>query len=169
MSGRHSPIPADERAGPRSIPMMCSGFAIRCDQMTSRTYHIGEVADLVGLSLRTVRYYEEMGLLSPEGRSGGGFRLYTDQHVERLALIKQMKPLGFSVAEIGELLQTRDELSRRRVSDAARAAAQEHLAAFAARASDSCEDLRKRLADAEAFAEQMAREARSCHPAVAES
>ncbi len=60
-------------------------------------HQIGEVAERVGLSLRTVRYYEEMGLIPPQQRTGGGFRLYTDENIERLLLIKQMKPLGFSV------------------------------------------------------------------------
>ncbi len=69
---------------------------------------IGEVAERVGLSLRTVRYYEEMGLISPEKRSNGGFRLYTDENIDRLLLIKQMKPLGFSLQEMRELLDARD-------------------------------------------------------------
>lgn len=45
--------------------------------MTARLLQIGEVAEAIGLSLRTVRYYEQMGLISPERRSQGGFRLYT--------------------------------------------------------------------------------------------
>jgi MerR family copper efflux transcriptional regulator len=137
--------------------------------MAGETYQIGEVAEQVGLSLRTVRYYEEMGLLSPEGRTGGGFRLYTDEHVERLALIKQMKPLGFTVAEMGQLLQARDKLASRRVSEATRAAAQEQLAAFARLAADRCDDLRQRLADAEAFATRMGREARSSRASLAKN
>ncbi len=71
---------------------------------------IGRVAELCGLSLRTVRYYEEQGLIAPDGRSDGGFRLYTDAQVERLLLIKQMKPLGFTVAQMRELLDARDLL-----------------------------------------------------------
>lgn len=128
--------------------------------MSGPTYHIGEVAERVGLSLRTVRYYEEMGLLSPEGRTGGGFRLYTDEQVERLTLIKQMKPLGFSLSEMSELLTARDALSAASASSKAVAAAQECLAKFAVRATDRCNELRERVADAETFAEQMAREAR---------
>ena len=42
---------------------------------------IGEVAERTGLSLRTIRYYEEVGLLSPSGRTAGGFRLYADSDV----------------------------------------------------------------------------------------
>ena len=78
--------------------------------MTDRLLQIGQVAERIGLSLRTVRYYEEMGLLPPAQRSEGGFRLYTDEHVDRLQLIKGMKPLGFSVQEMRELLDARDVL-----------------------------------------------------------
>ncbi len=74
------------------------------------TLHIGDVAERVGLSLRTVRYYEEQGLFAPAGRTDGGFRLYTDEQVDRLLLIKQMKPLGFTVQQMRELLDARDAL-----------------------------------------------------------
>ena len=69
---------------------------------------IGEVADRVGLSLRTVRYYEELGLLSPTGRTQGGFRLYSDEDVERLRVLKGMKPLGLSLEEVRELMELFD-------------------------------------------------------------
>ena len=55
---------------------------------------IGEVADQVGLSLRTIRFYEEAGLVIPSARSVGGFRLYSETDLDRLQLIKRMKPLG---------------------------------------------------------------------------
>lgn len=71
---------------------------------------IGEVADQVGLSLRTIRFYEETGLVIPSGRSVGGFRLYSETDVSRLQLIKRMKPLGFSVEEIGDFLVVLDAL-----------------------------------------------------------
>lgn len=61
---------------------------------------IGEVAEQVGLSLRTVRYYEEVGLVTPVGRSSGGFRIYDDSAVKRLELVRDLKPLGFSLEEI---------------------------------------------------------------------
>src|ERR1700754_997505 len=76
--------------------------------MSERLLQIGEVAERVGLSLRTVRYYEEQGLVEPESRSPGGFRLYSEYQVDRLELIKQMKPLGFTVHEMCELLEARD-------------------------------------------------------------
>jgi DNA-binding transcriptional MerR regulator len=69
---------------------------------------IGVLAERVGLSLRSVRYYEEVGLLEPAMRSTGGFRLYGAEQEERLVLIKQMKPLGFSLEQMRELLDTLD-------------------------------------------------------------
>ncbi len=96
------------------------------------TLHIGEVAERVGLSLRTVRYYEEQGLLTPEARSAGGFRLYTELQVDRLALIKQMKPLGFTVQEMRELLDARDALREPGGSDAVNLkVAEQYVDAFA--------------------------------------
>jgi DNA-binding transcriptional MerR regulator len=69
----------------------------------TRLLQIGDVASRVGLSLRTVRYYEEIGLIAPSARSDGGFRLYSDANVDRLLLLKPMKPLGFSLDEMREL------------------------------------------------------------------
>ena len=71
---------------------------------------IGEVAQRTGLSLRTIRYYEEMGLIAPSARTAGGFRLYTGADLARLQLIKRMKPLGFTLEETKDLLVTLDAL-----------------------------------------------------------
>lgn len=76
-----------------------------------RLSRIGEVADRVGLSLRTLRYYEEIDLVRPSGRSPGGFRLYDEADIARVAFIKQLKPLEFSLEQIRELLEIRDRLS----------------------------------------------------------
>jgi MerR family transcriptional regulator, copper efflux regulator len=65
---------------------------------------IGQVAERTGLSLRTIRFYEENGLVIPSARSDGGFRLYSADDVGRLEVIKRMKPLGFSLEEMQELL-----------------------------------------------------------------
>lgn len=72
---------------------------------------IGEVAERTGLSLRTIRYYGEVGLAEPSARSQGGFRLYTDDDVRRLLLIGQMKPLGLTLEQMRELLETLDAVS----------------------------------------------------------
>jgi len=78
--------------------------------MALQHMQIGEVANQTGLSLRTIRYYEEMGLVVPSARTSGGFRLYTDADVARLQLIKRMKPLEFSLEETKDLLCTLDSL-----------------------------------------------------------
>lgn len=72
---------------------------------------IGDVAERIGLSLRSVRHYEEVGLLPTAQRSRGGFRLYTDAAVERLLAIKQRKPLEFALEQMRELLDALDELA----------------------------------------------------------
>ncbi|MDP2709907.1 MAG: MerR family transcriptional regulator [Solirubrobacteraceae bacterium] len=128
--------------------------------MPERLVQIGAVADRVGLSLRTVRYYEELGLLVPEARTQGGFRMYSDDQVKRLQLIKRMKPLGFSVQEMGELLHARDTLRDVSAPPAAAEAARETLGSFAKGAAERCEQLRDQLVEAEAFAEQVRRESR---------
>ena len=71
---------------------------------------IGELADRAEMSLRTIRHYDEVGLLTPSGRSEGGFRLYTDADFSRLMVIRRMKPLGFSLDEMAELLRVVDAL-----------------------------------------------------------
>ena len=65
---------------------------------------VGAVADRLGLSVRTLHHWEEKGLVTPSHRSTGGFRLYTESDIERLLLIRRMKPLGFSLEEMRELL-----------------------------------------------------------------
>jgi DNA-binding transcriptional MerR regulator len=73
---------------------------------------IQEVAAVVGLTTRSIRYYEEMGLLAPV-RSEGAYRLYDPEDVERLRFIKGLRDdAGFSLAEIGRLLE--DEAARAR-------------------------------------------------------
>ena len=74
------------------------------------TMHIGELAEKTSLSLRTIRHYDEIGLLKASGRSEGGFRLYTEEDLSRLILIRRMKPLGFSLEEMTELLRVIDTL-----------------------------------------------------------
>jgi len=74
---------------------------------------IQEVAALLGLTARTIRYYEELGLLEPAGRSGGDYRQYDGDDIERLRFIKGLRDdAGFSLAEIGQLLE--DEAARAR-------------------------------------------------------
>ena len=71
----------------------------------ARTMQIGEVAERTELSLRTLRHYDEVGLLRPSGRSEGGFRLYTEEDVEKLLVIRRMKPLGYSLEEMLQVMR----------------------------------------------------------------
>lgn len=68
---------------------------------------IGDVAAMIGLSLRSIRYYEEVGLVVP-ARTSGGHRLYGAAHIDRLRMIMKMKPLDFSLDEMGGLLESLD-------------------------------------------------------------
>jgi DNA-binding transcriptional MerR regulator len=79
--------------------------------MIDEHHQIGAVAERVDLSLRTIRYYEEIGLVSPSGRTEGGFRLYTESDIDRLRLVKVLKPIGMSLESMSELLECADRLS----------------------------------------------------------
>ncbi|GAA2095125.1 MULTISPECIES: MerR family transcriptional regulator [Brevibacterium] len=70
--------------------------------------HIGEMAERSGLSSRTLRHYESIGLIPPTGRTEGGYRLYSEDDLRRLMTIRRMKALSFSTAEMGELLTLLD-------------------------------------------------------------
>jgi len=66
----------------------------------SRTYPIGELSRMVNLTQRTIRYYEEIGLLHSVRRIENGKRVYTDDDVRRLKFINRLKVLGLSLAEM---------------------------------------------------------------------
>lgn len=78
-------------------------------------YRIGELAARVGLTERTIRYYEELGLLESVKRLDGGVRVYTDDDVRRLRYIRKLKTLGLSLQEMLEL----ENLYRRQRSNRA--------------------------------------------------
>jgi len=66
-------------------------------------YQIGQLANLVNMSPRTIRYYEEIGLLNSVKRIEGGKRVYTDKDIQRLKFITRLKHLGLTLSEMGEL------------------------------------------------------------------
>lgn len=117
--------------------------------MIAPTHQIGEVAEAVGLSLRTIRHYGEVGLAPPSGRSAGGFRLYTDEDIERLALIKRMKPLDFSLEEMRDLLDAKDRLASDTLAGDERAAMLDRLRMYAITVEQRCQALRDHLDAAE--------------------
>ncbi|KQO13811.1 MerR family transcriptional regulator [Paenibacillus sp. Leaf72] len=64
----------------------------------------GELAKKTGLSMATIRYYEESGILPAPRRSQGGYRLYSDDYLVKIKFIKDTKSLGYSLKEIQEVL-----------------------------------------------------------------
>ncbi|MFE7121737.1 MerR family transcriptional regulator [Streptomyces sp. NPDC057654] len=134
--------------------------------MDSKHMQIGEVAERTELSLRTIRHYEETGLVVPSARSQGGFRLYTEADVARLMVIRRMKPLGFSLEEMRDLLSATDRLdSGEDVPDDERASLLERVSGFEQAAAERVAKLRTQLGRAEEFAatlrERLARAAGS--------
>lgn len=70
---------------------------------------IGEVAERTGVTQRTLRFYEEKGLLRPPSRMDGGFRLYSEDDVRRVEQIKRLQSLlGFTLAEIKEMVEAEE-------------------------------------------------------------
>ncbi len=110
------------------------------------TMHIGEVAERTSLSLRTLRHYDEIGLVVPSSRTEGGFRLYTDEDVARIMIVRRMKPLGYSLDEMRAVLDIVDELARDPQSSTARARLHEVRA--------SADDRRARLEEHARMAEE---------------
>jgi DNA-binding transcriptional MerR regulator len=141
-------------------PFAPSGRCLACElSIESPSRHpvgtlrqIGEVVDTVGLSLRTVRFYEEAGLVIPVARTAGGFRLYDDQSIARLRLIMQMKPLGFTLDEMRLLIEARDRLDAGDGGGAERGDLLGRLEMFAAAAKEKCAELEEQLAVARSFA-----------------
>ncbi|MER7895062.1 MerR family transcriptional regulator [Streptomyces sp. NPDC096046] len=127
--------------------------------MSERQMQIGEVAERTGLSLRTIRHYEEVGLVIPSARSKGGFRLYTESDVQRLMVIRRMKPLDFSLEEMRDLLDITDRLAATDDPPAGQELERlrERLDSYRKVTDARCETLRARLEMAEDFAATLRR------------
>ena len=123
--------------------------------MAARTglLQIGQVAERTGLSLRTIRFYEEHGLVRPTTRTDGGFRLYSEDDVARLEVIKRMKPLGFALEEMRELLTLLADLD---AATGDREALLDRLRMFHEAATARVLALREQVAIAEGFAADLA-------------
>lgn len=122
------------------------------ENLTDAQMHIGELAERTGLSLRTIRHYGDIGLLPATSRTEGGFRVYTDADLARLQRINYLKPLGFSLEEIAEVVGLLDldsltpdqrdeaEAALHRVTEERR-----KLAAYLAQAEHIVKDLESKL------------------------
>jgi MerR family copper efflux transcriptional regulator len=110
--------------------------------MTVARYQIGQVAEALGLSIRTIRHWDEMRVVGPSGRSNGGFRLYTDDDICRLRWVMRLKPMKFTLEEIRELLDLKHRAAAGSLSDEDRS----RLQVFALAAEASGRTLREQLA-----------------------
>ncbi|MBT2378374.1 MerR family transcriptional regulator [Streptomyces sp. ISL-111] len=128
--------------------------------MGERLMRIGEVSGRTGLSLRAIRHYESVGVVAPSGRSLGGFRLFTESEVRRLVLVRRMRPLGFCLDDVRALLDVLDRLPGRggplpENDEQAYEELVAKLRKYWVRADARCEDLRRELETAEAFARSL--------------
>ncbi len=121
------------------------------DQPTAGAMHIGEVAARTELSLRSLRHWEDVGLLQPSGRTDGGFRLYTEDDVEKILVIRRMKPLGFSLDEMKAAMSSLENLRAPKASSAVREAAVAHLSEVKSDAEERRKKLARQLEMADEF------------------
>ncbi len=73
-------------------------------------YQIGEVAERLGMSQRTIRHYDDLGIVKPSARTAGGFRLYTEADIRRFQLIRPFRSLGIGLDTALSVLQAMDAL-----------------------------------------------------------
>ena len=83
--------------------------------MTAGCYRIGEIAEQIGVSTRTLRYYEQLGLVAPSSYSKGGSRRYDEADRQRVLRIRELQAImGFNLDEIREILHADDRLAELR-------------------------------------------------------
>jgi MerR family copper efflux transcriptional regulator len=112
-------------------------------------HHIGTVARRTAMSLRTVRYYEEVGLVQPSGRSEGGFRLYTEADVQRLLLVRALRPADLANPELAELLELHERIVGADEDAVGQAESQARLGRLLGMAAERIRHKRERLIAAE--------------------
>jgi len=96
--------------------------------------NIGQAAEASGVSAKMIRHYEQVGLLPVARRTASGYRQYGDSEVHTLRFIRQARDLGFSIAEIGELVGLWQ--NQKRPSRVVKAMAQAHIEALDAKAQE---------------------------------
>jgi MerR family copper efflux transcriptional regulator len=113
-------------------------------------YNIGEAAQRAGVSAKMVRHYESLGLLANVGRTEAGYRRYSDSEVHTLRFIKRSRDLGFSMAEIADLLKLWQDRSR--PSASVKKVASAHLA-----------ELDRKIAEMESMRKTLQQLVHCCH------
>ena len=133
------------------------------------TYQIGEVASRIGLSQRTIRHYDDLGIVKPSARTAGGFRLYTQTDLDRFQLIKPFKPLGIGLDEArvvtGALAVLDDVASAPTAVELARAELRRVLALVATRQAE----LEEAFAASRATVERLQQALDATTPALADA
>ena len=110
---------------------------------------IGALSKRTGCNVETIRYYERIGLLPPPARSPSGYRLYSLDHLKRLAFVRRARDLGFTLDEVRTLLALADR--QKRSCGEARAVGLHHL-----------DDVRAKIADLKAIERVLAEMVARC-------
>lgn len=121
------------------------------DDAKPASMHIGEVAQRTELSLRTLRHYDEIGLVRPSGRTDGGFRLYAESDVDKILVIRRMKPLGFSLEQMAEVMAHVATLADPSAPASATEDARARMASILTEAVERRATLKRQLAMADEF------------------
>jgi len=112
--------------------------------------NIGTVADRAGVTSKTIRYYESIGLIDPARRTDSGYRVYDERDVQTLRFVHRARSLGFSVSEVADLLALwRD---RNRASADVKALARQHL-----------RDIDRKIADLQGMRDTLVHLMERCH------
>jgi Cu(I)-responsive transcriptional regulator len=111
--------------------------------------NIGDVAEASGLPAKTIRYYEDIGLVRP-ARSDNGYRSFRDSDVHKLIFLSRARSLGFTIEDCRTLLSLYED--RARASADVKALAQEHLA-----------EIEKKIAELQSLRATLSRLVSSCH------
>lgn len=124
-----------------------TGGHLRLDEAsTEPRYQIGAVAERTALSHASLRHWDDAGLVSPSGRSEGGFRLYSEADVQRILVVRRMKPIGFTIEQMQQLLDALDVLHSDDAAPEKRAEARAALLDFAQQTEESLAKIRRHLA-----------------------
>jgi len=117
--------------------------------MSNNRLSIGKAAEMSGLNVETIRFYEKEGLVPEPGRTEGGHRLYSKDQVARLVFIRRSRKLGFSMTQVRQILSLVD---REQVScEAVKSIADDHI-----------DDIRARIADLRKMERTLNRLSREC-------